>query len=257
MMYLLGVLNGHVADFVFRRIGRVKSGDFFEANKQFIAPLPIPRVTPRQQAEIAKTAQTLQTRWTKRRDLIKAAADRLSVLPRMPEDKRRIWPELPTLDAAVAAAPATFKSPADRRQWADNYLKDLEAGRLASLQAMLNGGGKLEAQFSGGELSLNAGGIRVVARLFFEDRHGRLAEAYWRFLLLRQSWRDAKSFAAELCRIPADTGSQAAAQFLERVSALATECRAIDTEERAMNERLYELYNLSPDERLLVESARR
>ncbi len=40
--FLLGVLNGRVADFVFRRIAKPKDGGYFEANKQFIAPLPIP-----------------------------------------------------------------------------------------------------------------------------------------------------------------------------------------------------------------------
>lgn len=42
-LFLLGVLNAPVADFVFRRIAKVKAGGFYEANKQFIAPLPIPR----------------------------------------------------------------------------------------------------------------------------------------------------------------------------------------------------------------------
>lgn len=41
------------------------------------------------------------------------------------------------------------------------------------------------------------------------------------------------------------------------MAALSGECAAIATEERDMNERLYELYNLSADERLLVESGRR
>ena len=40
--YLLGILNSRIVDFVFRRIAKVKDGGFFEANKQFIAPLPIP-----------------------------------------------------------------------------------------------------------------------------------------------------------------------------------------------------------------------
>ena len=41
LSYLLGVLNGAVADFVFRRIGKPKQGGWYEANKQFIAPLPL------------------------------------------------------------------------------------------------------------------------------------------------------------------------------------------------------------------------
>lgn len=59
--YLLGVLNGPVADFVFRRIAMPKAGGYHEANKQFIAPLPIPRADPLARADIARRARHLQT----------------------------------------------------------------------------------------------------------------------------------------------------------------------------------------------------
>jgi hypothetical protein len=69
-MYLLGVLNGPVADFVFRRIGKPKQGGWYEANKQFIAPLPIPNASAEPRADIAHLAQGLQKRWTDRRHLL-------------------------------------------------------------------------------------------------------------------------------------------------------------------------------------------
>jgi anti-sigma factor RsiW len=53
---------------------------------------------------------------------------------------------------------------------------------------------------------------------------------------------------------PAPTGAPAAAQFIERVAALAEEVAAIEADERALNETLYDLYDLSPDERNLVEN---
>lgn len=43
LWYVTGILNSRVADFVFRRIAKPKAGGYFEANKQFIAPIPIPR----------------------------------------------------------------------------------------------------------------------------------------------------------------------------------------------------------------------
>lgn len=51
--YLLGALNGPIVDFVFRRIGKPKQGGWFEANKQFIAPLPIPNVSLKDRADVA------------------------------------------------------------------------------------------------------------------------------------------------------------------------------------------------------------
>lgn len=78
--FLLGVLNGPVMDFVFRRIAKPFRGDFRSANRQFIAPLPVPDASPEEQAEIAGMARALQDGWTRRRDLLEAAKDRLSVL---------------------------------------------------------------------------------------------------------------------------------------------------------------------------------
>src|SRR5690606_14472528 len=57
--YLLGVLNSRVADWVFRRIAKPKDGGYFEANKQFIAPLPVPKATKKQKAEVAAVAEKL------------------------------------------------------------------------------------------------------------------------------------------------------------------------------------------------------
>lgn len=70
----------------------------------------------------------------------------------------------------------------------------------------------------------------------------------------QQPSRDAKSFAADLRRPPADVATPAAVQFIERVDALAAEIVAIDAEEQAMNETLYTLYGLTTQERLLVET---
>jgi hypothetical protein len=255
--YIMGVLNGPIANHVFRNIAKPFRGDYRSANKQFIAPLPVPNATPAQQKDIADRARSLQTRWTSRRDLIHAASDRLAVLPRSSKGRRSLWPDFPLLDAATKDAPRALTQKNERREWAEGHLKELEAGRLSALQAIIDSGAALEANFTKGELVLSASGATVLGKLYFEDRLGALAEAYWRYLLLSQSWRDAASFANELARIPDDPGSQAAKQFLDRVAALSRECAAIVTEERAMNERLYELYNISADERLLVESGRR
>jgi hypothetical protein len=87
-------------------------------------------------------------------------------------------------------------------------------------------------------------------------RQKELAEAYWRWLLLGAPLRDAERFAADLRRPPTASDAPATAQFIERVAALAAEVAAIEAEEAAMNEVLYRLYRLSPDERNLVENER-
>ncbi len=254
--YLLGVLNGSVADFVFRRIGKPKQGGWFEANKQFIAPLPIPNVSVGDRADIAKRAKALQAAWTSRRDLMAAAEDRLSVLSRAPKPARWLWPDLPELPDMIARAPSALKSAPDRRDWAHAAIDSLEATRLEALQAALGVGAKLEASFRDGELQLTAGGTPVLSKIYLDDTAGGLAQAHWRLTLLSRRWGAAQQLAAELRRPPAPVTSAAASQFIDRVERLAAATQAIEAGEREMNERLFELYELTPDERLLVENGK-
>jgi hypothetical protein len=252
--FLLGALNGPIADFVFRRIGKPKQGGWYEANKQFIAPLPIPNASPEARADVAVLARRLQERWTHRRHLLQEANDRLSVLARARHLVRWLWPELPTLPEMAEQAPRGLRLATDRRKWAEERLDEMEAARVEALQAALDRGGRREVRFERGELRLYVSGGVVLDKIYLDEAAGRLAESYWRWLLLSGPSREAERFAAELRRPPAPSDSPAIAQFVERVAALAEEVAAIEADERALNEILYDLYGLSPDERNLVEN---
>ena len=130
----------------------------------------------------------------------------------------------------------------------------MEDTRIAELQGVLDGGNPLWAAFEQGELRLFAGGETVLGKIYLDEPEGRLAETYWRFLILRRGAREAKSFASLLRRVPSRPATPAARQFLERVTELVAETEAIRAAEREMNERLYRLYHLSPGERMLVET---
>lgn len=255
--HVLGALNGAVADFVFRRLGKPKRGGYFEANKQYIEPLPIPRVDDKDCADVARRARDLQDRWTNRRDLDRAAEDRLGTLVRARHDARWLWPnELPSHADLVDQAPRALAARGDRIAWAHQRFEALEAVEIARLQAALEGGSRLTAAFADGELRLFVGGAVILGRIYLDDGPGRMAEAYWRWLLLSQSWRDAKSFAAKLRLPPTEAETPPARQFVERVQALAEETAAIEAAEAEMNALLYRLYDLSEDERELVENER-
>lgn len=253
-MYLLSVLNGPIADFVFRRIGKPKQGGWFEANRQFIAPLPVPNAPPEARTDIAAVARRLQQRWTHRRHLLQEADDRLSVLARARHPARWLWPELPTLPEMAERAPKGLRLATDRRKWAEKRLDEMEAARIEALQAALDRGGRHQVRFEHGELRLYASGAVVLDKIYLDEAVGPLTEAYWRWLLLRGPAGEAERFASDLRRPPAPTDAPAAAQFIERIAALAEEVAAIEADERALNEALYELYRLSADERNLVEN---
>jgi hypothetical protein len=257
LSYVLGVLNSNVPNFVFRRISRPFQNDYLSANKQFIAPLPIPDASPDDRADVAARARDLQDRWTNRRDLDRAAQDRLGTLVRARHDARWLWPnELPSHTNLVEQAPRALTARGDRIAGANQRVEALEASEIAKLQASLDGGSRLTAAFADGELRLFAGGTAILNRIYLDDGPGRMAEAYWRWLLLSQSWRDAKSFATKLRQPPTEADTPPARQFVERVQALAEETAAIETAEAEINALLYRLYDLSEDERELVENER-
>jgi hypothetical protein len=151
-------------------------------------------------------------------------------------------------------APRGLRLTTDRRKWAEERLDEMEAARVEALQAALDRGGRREARFERGELRLYESGVVVLDKIYLDEAAGRLAEAYWRWLLLSGPAREAERFASDLRRPPAPSDVPAAAQFIERVATLAEEVAAIEVDERALNEVLYGLYRLAPEERNLVEN---
>jgi hypothetical protein len=191
LSYLMAVLNGPVADFVFRIIAKPFQNDYRSANKQFIAPLPIPTTLPEARADVAARARRLQQRWTDRRDLLQQAADRLSVLARARHPARWLWPELPTLPEMAEQAPGGLRIATDRRKWAGERLDEMEAARIEGLQAALDRGGRRQVRFDNGELRLYASGTVVLGKIYLDEAAGRLTETYWRWLLLSGPGREA------------------------------------------------------------------
>ena len=255
--FLVGVLNSEVVDFVFRLISKPFQGDYRSANRQFIAPLPVPDASPKDRADVAARARELQRLWTDRRDLLVEAGERLSVLARAKHPAKWLWPDLPTIKGLTEQAPKALRHDHERHDWAKTQLEELEAARRDALQARLDACEDLAARFESGELKLFSGGRPILSRIYLDDDAGRLAEAYWRFLILsRDEWRDAGKFQAALRSPPSPTASAAANQFLSKVDDLAATMREIARNEDEMNEKLYALYGLTPDERELVENAR-
>ena len=77
--FLLGVLNGPIADRVFRATAKPKAGGYYEANRQFIAPLPIPPADGESRRTVADRARRLQALHTRRAEALAELGDRLAV----------------------------------------------------------------------------------------------------------------------------------------------------------------------------------
>jgi hypothetical protein len=250
--FLLAALNGPVANFVFRRISKPFQNGYWSANKQFIAPLPIPHADAKTQKAVGAMAKHLQERWTSRRDLLKDAAARLSNLGRKKQSPKWLWPDLPDIAEIEDRLPKKLmkseRAELARIEWAAQH-----EARIEALQGLLDTSPQLVASFAGGELKLASGGAAVFHRIYLDDETGPLAAAYWQYLALSRKARSAKTFAANLCSLPIASDMQAAIQFMKKIAELHAETETIRANERNMNERLYELYKLSAEERILIE----
>jgi len=256
--FLLGVLNGPVADFVFRRIAKPKDGGWFEANKQFIAPLPIPYAMSEEKAEVAACARRLQALHTKRRDGLESIARRRRAAPVSRRPESFLFPDLATVKARLADAPNTL-NPEEQRAWAKARHDEALQARYAAIGERLRPGSTLDVTFAQGELKFLVDGLPVLDRIFLTDADGAFIAAQWKVVASTFSVPENKA-AERLCnelRKLIDTDNAA---LREQVISLQAELSqteaAISAAEAGMNAVLYRLYALTKGEIALVEKDR-
>lgn len=91
LSYLAGILNAPVCNFIWRRTSKPFQNDYRSANKQFIAPLPIPAASETDRAEVARLAKELQRLHTLRRELIASCDKRLSSDQTTTDKRKESW----------------------------------------------------------------------------------------------------------------------------------------------------------------------
>ena len=80
--FVAGVLNAPATDLLFKWTGKPKDNDYYEANRQFIAPLPIPHASEADRAAVSQVAEALQRAYTERARLRLGLQQRLGTLAR-------------------------------------------------------------------------------------------------------------------------------------------------------------------------------
>ena len=134
LWYILSLLNSNALDFFFRKTAKPKDRDYFEANRQFIAPLPIPQT--RAQKKIGELAKSLAKLHSARLAIENGVVRRMQVdfaspqlldspLPPKVPGKLRDFDALPVgdlLNELERYSKRRFK-PAERAEW-DKFFSD-------------------------------------------------------------------------------------------------------------------------------------
>lgn len=257
--FLLALLNSPTCGYVFKRIARPKSGGFFDIEKQFIAPLPIPAATPEERENIGNRARELQDLHTRRRDTIAKLDQRLhsaQTTPLSPAPKEdwlwsdigtpATWKQSPEAPAAITARELTAWSKA-------RHIKALQ-DHCDTLDAMLQPGATLTVHNTEDEISLHIGG-REALRLYDRPDTPFIA-AQWRHALRDLNVTEAFN-SSRLLKHLLTLRTTTEQTLHDRIFALDAEITALDHTiakcETTLNQLTYQLYNLTPEEIAMVE----
>lgn len=257
--FLGAVLNSPVANFVFRRTSKPFQNDYRSANKQFIAPLPIPRATDDQKAEVGARARRLHELHSKRRDVVAALEQRL-LSAQTESDQREeswLWADVKSARHWAKSAPAD-KSGRTATAWAKDHFHVLVSQRLEHLSAVLVPGTVLSAQADNGELRVTSH-AHVLLRTYEDEATAPFIAAQWRHAL--RDLRITEVFdPSKLLRLLLSLRKTDNSALRDQVVKLDAEIQQLDRDiaaaEAEMNEIVYGLYGLSEEERKVVEGGK-
>ena len=205
---------------------------------------------------VARFAEQLQQLHTRRRNILEDISRRRSVL----RDRRRseswLFPDLPSLTDIELQAPSSLDSE-QRKDWAHRRYAQELAGRHERLGTRLSPGVNLSAELIDGELRFLVDGAVAIDRIFVDDEEGPFVASQWKVLAATMSVTasaDGARLSSLLRRLAIATDNPPAAR---QIIELGNDLDIIETRiagaETEMNELLYRLYDLDPDDIRQIE----
>jgi hypothetical protein len=252
--FILAILNSCLAGWIFRRLSKPFQGNLRSANRQFIAPLPVPPASPAQVALVVELASSMENMTTQRRLRIADIRARLRASGVRSRPESWLWPEIGTLDEWEARAPDHLDTH-ERAAWAGRQRsKEIEA-RLDAIQVRLQSRATLEAGRRGTQMLFAIDGVPVLERVFVEQAETDFVLAQWRlvartFTIAPQTKAKALVDALRRLAIPRDPA------LVRQILSLDGELERLDAEIRETEARieavLAELYGLTNEDRQMI-----
>jgi len=257
LWFLAGMLNSPVISFFFQRIARPKAGGFFDIETQFLAPLPIPRVSDDEKAQVSEKAKKLQDLHTRRRDLL-LMIDKRFKSAQCEDDKRGeawLWADVRPLKDFKKDAPPELKG-RELTTWAKLQRKLKLAAHLEQINPMLRPGVKLTVTNDYGELKLMADGTALIEGIFLDEEEAAFITAQWRQKARRTNVTQ-KFDATRLTSLLLKLRKTSNPAIIKQVVGIDADIETLDSEiaqaENDMNQLTYRLYKLTEEEIRLVE----
>ncbi len=254
LYFLAGVLNAPVLNFIFRRISKPFRGSYRSANKQFIAPLPIPPAAKEERVMVAAKAKDLQKAHSARRDILQKIAHRLRDARTRNKPETWLFFGLKSKRDLIGDAPMRLDSE-KKVEWAEKQYGINLAARYDAISDRLSPGAELVPSFQDGELSLAIDGVPIINRVFVDAAEGEFILAQWKlfaatFTVTEKT--DGKKLANALRRLVVPDNPALVTQIIALESELSKLEIEISHQESAMNTLVNSLYQLTESEVRMV-----
>lgn len=253
----LAALNAKPCDFFFRKTAKPKDNGYFEANKQFIKYLPVPVAEGDDSAELSRDAERLQALYDQLRQALDDIARRMGFVRIRPRPDDWLFPDLPDLDELKDAAPKRLTG-TDRRKWVkDRRAREVET-RHAALEEHLKPGVLLSAELERGELRFLVDGIPAITGIFPPPEQAPFILAQWKVLASQTEVTariNGKKLATELKKVTLSADDHIMADVIRLQEEIATAETEIAKLETRINQTIYRLHDLTPEEIKLIENA--
>jgi methylase of polypeptide subunit release factors len=251
---LAGVLNAPVSNTIFGWLSKPFRGDYKSANKQFIAPLPVPKTSRTERAALSALAKGMQQRRTLRVRLSADLEERLSAVARANLPLERILPGVrPTLQIEESAPKSIGAR--ERKAWADAQRDADEESALAQIDGLIHAASEASVELERGKLSFLID-EQEIARLFVNEAEAALVEAQWRAAALDfqpTSKGNARRLVTRLRRLATAAPAALAEQIIATGAQLAELTAVLRDDEAQLHDLTCLLFNLSDEERRLVD----
>jgi Eco57I restriction-modification methylase len=254
---LAGIINAPVTNLTFSWLSKPFRGDYRSANKQFIAPLPIPNATLAERAGLSALARGMQQRRTAQVEEEAELEERLAKTARRNWPLDHILPDVRPIGSIEEATPKSVRAP-DRKRWIDEERTADEEAALARIDAMLRLDSEFAVTLANGKLSFLIDD-QEAAFCFVGAAEGSLVEAQWRAVAISfmpTGKDDARRLVARLRRVATEAAPAVAEQIIAIGRHLAGRAAVIRDDEKQLHDMTCALFRLTPAERRLVERGR-
>jgi hypothetical protein len=255
--WLAGILNAPTTNTIFSWLSKPFRGDYKSANRQFIAPLPIPKADRAGRSALSALAKGMQERQTRRVEQRRDLLERLASTASSTWALERVLPDVRSIAAIEDSAPASLPA-SQRKAWVDEQRKAEEESELARIDGIIQLDSQADVIADRGKLSFRID-EQEAARVFLDQAELPLVEAQWRAVAVDLSPTgkgDAARLVARLRKVVISAEPALREQIIAIGHSLAELSAVIRDDERDLHEMTCHLFGLSDEERRLIEGGR-